>query len=79
MTQFRKHRGGLEESLQTAFSVCSRQDIVDAYNTDFKKLAPQATVKNLTTKYQGYDDRIGWDTHMIRINGRPYGFTDGPI
>jgi hypothetical protein len=26
-----------------------------------------------------YDDRIGWDTHLVVTDGKARGFTDGPI
>lgn len=28
--------------------------------------------------YGGVDSRIGWNTYMVCINGRPFGFCDGP-
>lgn len=26
-----------------------------------------------------FDDRNGWDTHIIVIDGKPCGFSDGPL
>lgn len=28
--------------------------------------------------YGGFDKRIGWDTHLVLVDGAPVGFTDGP-
>ena len=27
----------------------------------------------------GFDDRIGWDTHIVTIDGNAVGFTNGPV
>lgn len=27
---------------------------------------------------EGIDERIGWDTHIVTVNGQAMGFTDGP-
>jgi hypothetical protein len=29
--------------------------------------------------YGGIDKRIGWDTHLVCIDGDAVGFTDGPV
>lgn len=30
-------------------------------------------------EYGGYDERIGWHTHLLCIDGRAALFTDGPM
>lgn len=30
-------------------------------------------------KYGGFDERIGWDTHLLCIDGRAALYTDGPM
>lgn len=30
-------------------------------------------------KYGGFDKRIGWDTHLICVDGKAALFSDGPI
>jgi hypothetical protein len=37
-------------------------------------------IKNtIELKPQGYDARIGWDSHLVVVNGMASGYTDGPI
>lgn len=26
-----------------------------------------------------FDERIGWDTHIVTVDGSPFGFTNGPV
>lgn len=26
-----------------------------------------------------FDDRIGWDTHLVTVDGKAVGMTDGPV
>lgn len=33
----------------------------------------------ISVKPYGFDSRIGWDTHMVTIDGNAVGFTDGPL
>ena len=30
----------------------------------------------ITIEYQGFDDRIKWDSHLVLVNGLPYGYID---
>jgi hypothetical protein len=39
------------------------------------KLPPSA----ITVRPYRYDQRIAWDTHIVCIEGRACGFTDGPL
>jgi hypothetical protein len=42
-------------------------------------LATEATDENVTIEPYGYDKRIGWDTHLLCIDGKAALFTDGPV
>jgi len=75
MALFRKHRGGLDDSMQTVREVNSISDIIDYLNED--KFFPPVT--NLECRYYCYDDRIGWDTFIITHNGMAIGFTNGEV
>lgn len=35
--------------------------------------------RNFRVRPYGFDARIGWDTHIVIMDGDPIGFTDGPI
>ena len=74
---FRKHRGSLVDSMNTAILVSSKEDIAmvctdetTAINPDLIEIVP----------YMGYDYRVGWYTHVVRYPGYGVlGFTDGDI
>jgi hypothetical protein len=37
------------------------------------------TIETTRVEPYGYDTRIGWDTHIVLVNGSAWGFTDGPL
>lgn len=70
--KYREHRGGLADSMKTVREI---QPSLDALAVILKVPPSSITVE----KYGGYDKRIGWDTHIVCVEGRPIGFTDGPV
>ena len=77
MTLFRFHRGGLDESMETVQEVYSMAGLVRA----IRRASGFATFEDsdVEVKPQGYDKRIGWDTHMVTIKGNAIGYTSGPL
>lgn len=69
--KYRDHRGGLADSMKTVREIEPKIDALAVILT----VPPSAIT---VEKYGGYDDRIGWDTYMVCVEGRPVGFTDGP-
>lgn len=79
---FRQHRGSLHESMKTVVTVHSRQEILDQFEPwligvpagekpDVSKMAIEKTM---------YDERIGWDTHLVTYEGAGVlGQTNGPL
>jgi hypothetical protein len=37
------------------------------------------TDANVTMQPYGWDDRIGWDTYLVCVDGKAAVFTDGPL
>ncbi len=37
------------------------------------------TIDNVTIRPYGRDERIGWDTHLVCIDGKAALFSDGPM
>ncbi len=72
MTQFRPHRGQLEQSLREVVDVDSFDELISVLD-----LLLQATTDNTKLEYYCYDDRIGWETYIVLVNGNAVGFTDG--
>lgn len=73
MTKFRHHRGDLAASMETTVEVGTLDDLAvelqrAGWSSGAIEVAPY-----------GYDDRIGWDTHIVTVDGAAVGFTDGPM
>ena len=91
MALFRKHRGGLAESLQTTIVVKTFNDIVKAIvmDNDLIKANPPWGAKFSIEPYpsaeDNFDSRIGWYTHIVCTNlyeeGKmhPVGFLSEPL
>ena len=72
MTKFRFHRGSLADSMATVREVNSLYELITALNDVCEP-------GKVLIKPYCYDDRIDWDTHIVTIDGRAVGFTDGPL
>jgi len=82
MSQFRWHRGSLAQSMITIEHFDGMEGLLEIIKKDriFKALV-NASEEEFTLKVEKYihDMRIGWDTHIVLLNGTPIGFTDGAI
>lgn len=73
MTKFRHHRGGLAASMETTVEVATLAELAaELQGAGW----PSGTI--VVAPY-GFDDRIGWDTHIVTVDGAAVGFTDGPM
>lgn len=75
MVSFRFHRGTLSDSMTTMVDVIDLSDLL----TIVQGLFPAASHSNITVAEYCYDERVGWDTHIICIDCEAIGFTDGPV
>lgn len=75
---FRPHRGSLCESMDEVIEIDSREELVKHLNEDFPYGSP-VTLKSLDIQPYGFDDRIGWDTHIVTVNKSAVGFTNGNL
>lgn len=76
--KFRPVRGGLEDAMKEVVEVGTTDDL--------RKLVPEYMLKPdadgfilIRAKSQGFDERIGWDSHLLTVNGEPFGYLDGPL
>lgn len=37
------------------------------------------TLENTKLEPYGFDDRIGWDSYLVLVNGAAWGYTNGPL
>lgn len=72
MTQFRWHRGELADSMATVVEFNGLYELIEILNTVFDP-------GKVVVKPYGFDERIGWDTHLVTLNGNAVGMTDGPL
>jgi hypothetical protein len=82
--KFRAHRGGLAESMATVIEVQTRAElekyIVDTSAPFERQLRSLIAENGLYVRPYGYDERIGWDTHIVILQGYGVlGFTDGDL
>lgn len=80
-TLYRRHRGGLDESMATACPVTDFDHLVALIRSDREGWPDQGDVTPETVAVEpyGHDSRIGWDTHVVTVRGRAVGFTSGPL
>lgn len=72
--KFRPQRGGLAEAMKEVVEV-SGMDGLKAHLRSIGYLSEGGVVR---VEPYTYDARIGWDTHLVTIDGNAVGFTDGP-
>jgi len=77
---FRWHRGGLAESMETVVDFDgTREGLVVLLKLDALPWFPALAPEHVKVERYTYDDRIGWDTHIVTVGGTAVGFTDGAI
>lgn len=67
----------LEESLQRAYAIVDRATLLEYLQEHFHFWQP--TNDNITIEPWGYDDRCGWDTHLICVAGKAAVYSSGPV
>lgn len=72
MTKFRWHRGSLADSMKTVVEFEGLFSLIEILNTVFDP-------GKVVVKPYGFDARIGWNTHLVTIDGNAVGMTDGQV
>jgi len=76
----REHRGGLAESMATVQPVRDREHLVEIIRESLGPFAFRVEPEHVTVTPYVRDSRIGWDTHLICIEGYGvWGMANGPI
>lgn len=77
--KFRFHRGSLQDSLATTIEVNSLEELCEILKSSHSELNPESLAK-LVSKHYCFDDRIGWDTWIVTIEGYGVlGFANGEL
>jgi hypothetical protein len=77
--KIRCHRGTLEAAILTVLEIEPSISAVRNFLNEFD-LPVRDDDRVEVVKYgKGMDERIGWDTHLVLVNGSATAFTDGPV
>jgi len=80
MAKFRWHRGSLAESMETVVEFDgSKEALFVILKSDALPWFPAIDIHDVSVEPYAFDDRIGWDTHIVTVTGGACGFTDGAI
>lgn len=76
----REHRGGYAESMSTSTLIdATAEALKEHVAASLERLGVpdgEVTLEKCGTRR---DSRNGWDTHMVLLDGTPWGFTSGPL
>ena len=76
--QYRPHRGSLAEAMKEVKTFHFFSEFVDFLREDLAQFVAPLEVGKLMINYYGFDDRIGWPTYIVTLDGfGVIGFTDG--
>lgn len=67
----------LDESMERVAEVSSREDLLAYLNEHFYFWEPHESNVTIRKYGYGFDERIGWNTHLICIGGKAALFSDG--
>lgn len=66
----------LDDAMEQVVEIPDRQALLAYLAERFDFWSP--TEENVTIEPYGHDERIGWNTHLICIDGKAALFSDGP-
>jgi hypothetical protein len=67
----------IDAAMEHVFEVNSRAELLAYLKGHYDFWCP--TDENVTIKFYCRDERIGWDTHLVCVDGKAALFTDGPL
>ncbi len=76
---YRPHRGGFAESMKMVKAFTTKMELVEEARLFYGEFMPaeDITLDTVHVEPYGFDDRIGWETHIVILEGvGPLGFTD---
>lgn len=78
--KIRPQRGGLEESMSRVVELDgTKEAIVEFLNMGDGYLNGRITPEMVELIPGGWDERIGWNTYIVTVNGMAVAFTNGPL
>ena len=68
----------LGEAMKHVREVASREELVAFLEKEWRAWKPGSKV-TIEKHGTGIDERTGWDTHLVCVDGKAALFTDGPL
>lgn len=68
--------GGLDEAMSKVVEVESQEGLLAYLRGHYRFWKPSD--ENVTFEPYGFDERIGWDTHLVCVDGKAALYADGP-
>lgn len=65
----------LDEAMDQVIEIRDKAALLEFLQEQYDFWKP--TEQNVTVQPYGHDDRIGWDTHLICVDGKAALFSDG--
>lgn len=75
---YREHRGMLTDSMKTVVELESKDDLTKLIHSHYNGCG-EDTIGDIKIEWYAFDDRIGWDTHIVTMKGRAAGFTNKAV
>ncbi|UXN70914.1 hypothetical protein N8A98_06925 [Devosia neptuniae] len=78
--KFRWHRGSLADSMDTVVEFNGTKEALTVLlKADALPWFPPLDIHDVLVEPYTVDDRIGWDTYLVTVDGKAVGFTDGAV
>lgn len=69
----------LDEALGETVDIADRDELLDYLLDHYEFWRPKLDNISIEKYGHGPDDRCGWDTHLVCVDGHAALFTDGPL
>jgi hypothetical protein len=80
VTLFRRHKGGLADSMATVHAVADRAALVAEIAESYRPFRVEIHDDDVIIEPYGYDTRIGWNTWIVKVRHCGVeGFLNGPL
>lgn len=76
-TVFRWHRGSLDESMASSVPCRTLAQLVGILRTGMG--LGDVSAERVDVKRYTFDERTGWDTHLVTVDGNAVGMTNGAL
>jgi hypothetical protein len=79
---YRPHRGSLDDSMREVVEVNDFPQLVRHLRRGVESWYPKdelPTEENTRLEPYGFDKRINWETYLVTVDAKAWGYTNGPL